>query len=155
MNEFSQCLLFSGHGMLYLQMHMCVCVYVYISALSICLGQGLECEYPEKWLIPWRLPSICLIRFLCSFICGLFLKKLFVWQCQVLVVACRIFRCGMWDLVSWPAIEPWPPALGVWCLSHWSTRDIPVICGLNGQGILAIECVFYDSCIPASLVARW
>ena len=49
MNEFSQCLLFSGHGMLYLQMHMCVCVYVYISALSIYLARVYipsEMTYP-------------------------------------------------------------------------------------------------------------
>ena len=38
---------------------------------------------------------------------------------SVFVAAYRIFSfgmqtlsCGMWDLVSWPGIEPWPPALG-------------------------------------------
>ena len=25
--------------------------------------------------------------------------KMFIWLCQVLVVACELFRCGMWDLV--------------------------------------------------------
>ena len=36
----------------------------------------------------------------------LFLKKIFIWLCQVLVAACGIFSCGMrtlscgmWDLV--------------------------------------------------------
>ena len=30
---------------------------------------------------------------------------------------------GMWhDLVP-PGIEPRPPALGVWSLSHWTTRE--------------------------------
>ena len=33
--------------------------------------------------------------------------------------------CGMWDLVPWPGIEPRPPALGVWSLSHWTTREVP------------------------------
>ena len=28
-----------------------------------------------------------------------FLKILFIWLCQVLVVACRIFSCSVWDLV--------------------------------------------------------
>ena len=32
--------------------------------------------------------------------------------------------CGMWDLVPWPGIEPEPPALGVWSLSHWTTREV-------------------------------
>ena len=34
---------------------------------------------------------------------------------QLLVVA-------MWDLVPWSGIEPGPPALGVWSLSHWTTK---------------------------------
>ena len=28
-------------------------------------------------------------------------------------------------LVSWPGIEPRPPALGAWSLSHWTTREVP------------------------------
>ena len=33
--------------------------------------------------------------------------------------------CGI--LVPWPGIEPVPvlPALGVWSLNHWTTREIP------------------------------
>ena len=31
----------------------------------------------------------------------------------------------MWDLVSWPGIEPRPPALGAWSLSHHITRKVP------------------------------
>ena len=26
--------------------------------------------------------------------------------------------CGTWDLISWPGIEPSPPAMGSWSLSH-------------------------------------
>ena len=33
--------------------------------------------------------------------------------------------CGMWDLLPCPGIEPWPPALGAWNLSHWTTREVP------------------------------
>ena len=32
-------------------------------------------------------------------------------------VACRI-------LVPWPGIKPRPPVLGVWKLSHWTTREV-------------------------------
>ena len=32
--------------------------------------------------------------------------------------------CSMWDLVPWPGTEPGPPALGVWSLSHWTTREV-------------------------------
>ena len=31
----------------------------------------------------------------------------------------------MQDLVPWPRIEPGPPALGAWSLSHWTTREVP------------------------------
>ena len=31
---------------------------------------------------------------------------LVIWLRQVLDVACRIFSCGMWDLVPQPEIEP-------------------------------------------------
>ena len=31
----------------------------------------------------------------------------------------------MWDLVTWPGIQPGPPALGALSLNHWSTRKIP------------------------------
>ena len=57
----------------------------------------------------------------------------FTWLHQVLVVAYRIFscdmqtlRCGMWDLVPWPGIEPGTPALGARNLKHWTTREVPL-----------------------------
>ena len=43
---------------------------------------------------------------------------------SVFIVACRIFSCGMWDLVPWPRIEPRPPALGARSLSHWTTISL-------------------------------
>ena len=41
-----------------------------------------------------------------------FKKYLFIWLCQVLVVACGIFSCSTWDLVPWLGIKRRPPALG-------------------------------------------
>ena len=32
---------------------------------------------------------------------------------------------GMWDLVSWPGIEPKAPALGALSLSHQTMREVP------------------------------
>ena len=62
-----------------------------------------------------------------------FNNYLFVWLHQILDVACRIFSCGIWalvscgiwDLVPQPGIGPGPPALGLWSLSRWITRDVP------------------------------
>ena len=63
-----------------------------------------------------------------------FKKCLCIWLCWILVSALRIFSCnmrtlscGMWDLVSWPGIEPGPHALATWSLSHWTTREVPSI----------------------------
>ena len=62
-----------------------------------------------------------------------FSSYLFIWLHQVLVVACRIFSygiqtlsCGKCELVLWPWIKPSTPALGVWSLSHWTTREVPL-----------------------------
>ena len=59
------------------------------------------------------------------------LVNLFIWLCQVLIVASRIFSsrtwtlsCGMQDLVPRPGIELRPRALGAHKLSHWTTREI-------------------------------
>ena len=43
------------------------------------------------------------------------------------VEALEFFSCGLWDLVSWPGLEPRPPALGVQSLSHWTTREVTVV----------------------------
>ena len=42
------------------------------------------------------------------------------------VAACGIFSCGMWGVVPWTEIEPGHPALGVWSLSHWTTRVVHI-----------------------------
>ena len=48
---------------------------------------------------------------------------------SIFFMACKIFiyffSCGMWDLVLWPGIELGLPALGVWSLRHWITREVP------------------------------
>ena len=31
----------------------------------------------------------------------------------------------IWDVVPQPGIEPGPAALGVWSVSHWTTREVP------------------------------
>ena len=33
----------------------------------------------------------------------------------------------MWDLIPQPRIEPGPHTLGVWSLSCWITREVPVL----------------------------
>ena len=33
--------------------------------------------------------------------------------------------CGMWDLSSWPRMEPILPALGAGSFNHWTSREVP------------------------------
>ena len=36
-----------------------------------------------------------------------------------------VVLCSMLILVSWPGIEPTPPALKIWSLNHWTSREFP------------------------------
>ena len=63
----------------------------------------------------------------------IYIYLLFIWLCRVFIKALGIFTCsiwtlscGMWDPVPWSGIESSSPALGVWSLSHWITREVPV-----------------------------
>ena len=76
-------------------------------------------ERPSFWNVTFH-------KLLCFF------KLLFIWLCQVLVEACKVFGCGMWDLfiVPWSGIKSRRPALGAWSLSHWTPRGVPInYCG--------------------------
>ena len=70
------------------------------------------------WLIVYRF----IVQTFFSHYFFIYFKKqkafyLFIWLHGVLVVA--------WGfLVFWPGIEPWPPALGAWNSSHWTTREV-------------------------------
>ena len=61
------------------------------------------------------------------------LKQFFflIWLCWVLVVACRIFSCGMqtlsynmWDVSSLTRDTTRVPCIGRWILNHWTTREV-------------------------------
>ena len=90
------------------------CIHLFIFALYLCIF--------------WVRYKICLPKWYNKAVhCASFwmfmvseLKKiyLFICLCLVLVAACGIFSCIMWDLVSWTVIEPEPPTLGLQSLSH-------------------------------------
>ena len=40
---------------------------------------------------------------------------------------------SVWALVSWPEIEPGPPAQGAQSLSHWTTKEVPLALSLSYQ----------------------
>ena len=54
-------------------------------------------------------------------------RQFFVAACVIFSCGMRTFSWGMWNLVPWPGMEPGPPALGAQSLSHWTTREVPVV----------------------------
>ena len=50
-------------------------------------------------------------------------KSLFLFSYLYIYFWPHCTACGI--LVSWPRIEPVIPALGVWSLNHWTTREVP------------------------------
>ena len=60
--------------------------------------------------------------------CTFFLFNLFMYL-AVSDLSCNlwILSCNMWDLVPWPGMKPWHPALRTQSLSHWTTREVQVI----------------------------
>ena len=89
--------------------------------------------------------SHCCIFWVIVLIINSFIIYLFLWLCQVLImahwiftatcglftVACGLFSytmqalsCGMGNFVIWPGIKP--QAYGAWSLDHWTTREVPI-----------------------------
>ena len=66
----------------------------------ICIGFSffLKIIYLAGWVL-------VAARGICSLHCGV-----------------QTLSCGMWDLVPVAGIEPRPPALEAWSLSHWTTK---------------------------------
>ena len=92
---------------------------------QLCQGRGdlgidiSVCPFPQ--------PTLTLVR-----VDSFFLKNyLFIWLYPVLFGTPAHTNWGiwtlsssLWDLVPWPGIEPRPPALGAWSLSHWTTGEV-------------------------------
>ena len=48
---------------------------------------------------------------------------------NLVVAACRIFSCGTWVYFTNQGLKA--PALGVWSLNHWTTREVSTFTGLG------------------------
>ena len=53
-------------------------------------------------------------------LCWILVSALGIFSCSI-----RILICSMWDLVPESRIEPGPPDLGMWSLSHQTTGEVP------------------------------
>ena len=53
---------------------------------------------------------------------------LFIYLAMLGLICCRGTLCfGLLDLVPWPGVKPRPPSLGAQGLSHWTTREVPIL----------------------------
>ena len=117
---------------------LCFFIYIYITVsilykkifffMIYFWHQGDVAEFEmlpnqEMWLflVTFSQGSLKVIRTFSFIFLILFQKKLFIY----LVVLS--LSCSMWDLVLWPGIELLPPAMRVQSLSHWTTREVPLI----------------------------
>ena len=57
---------------------------------------------------------------------SLFLKK-YLFSFIYLFGCMRTLSCSMWSLVPWPGVKPASPALRAQILSHWITREVPIL----------------------------
>ena len=114
------------------------------SSLSPCPGKqrlGLKSPTLYSQSVPLTIgahPWGVFQKSLCNIAKNCFLKVFwFIWLCRVFVVAFghsgssllwhmgSLFSCDIWVLILWPGINPGPPALGAWSVSHWTTREVP------------------------------
>ena len=118
--------------------------------------------FTDKIFLGPRCCSSCSFFFLNNYLFYLF------WLCQVLLAARGIFEacgvflvaaCGllvaacMQDLVPRPRIEPRPPALRARSVTHWTTREVPLLLLLNctvlhawGGGRVSYPCILQTQC---------
>ena len=66
-------------------------------------------------------------------------QDLLIVECRIFSCSMRTLRCGMWNLVPWSGIEPRPPALGAWRLSHWTTMEVPKLGALISPSVLILS----------------
>ena len=53
----------------------------------------------------------------------------------------------MWNLVPWPGMKPGPPALRVWSVSHWTTREVPKVEFYIYYAALFFFCLTFFFCL--------
>ena len=96
-----------------------------LSLLPVMLVQGFYWYFIRLIIIP-NFPRVLFIYF---WLCWVFIAALGIFLvevCELLVVAYKFLVTSFRYLVPWPGIEPGPFVLGMWNLSHWSTREVPL-----------------------------
>ena len=76
--------------------------------------------------------------------CEIFVAAYEIFSCSLQTLSCgiRTLSCGMWDLVPWAGIEPRPPALGAWSLSHCTTREVAKLRSFFNLSICSCTIIF-------------
>ena len=92
------------------------------------MGHTPFCFGSQEALLKELYLGFFLVIFICLFACtGLVAAhRIFSLHCSMQDLSLQPvnFSCSMWDPVAWPGNDPGPPALGVCCLSYWTTREV-------------------------------
>ena len=99
----------------------------YSGALSWTTPNQFPCIYPSfdcNWGIILKYPPGFLGSKGSETIILLIIKKK---KNSFIYLVAAGLSCGAQDPVPWPGIDPELPALGVWSLSHWTTRKSPFL----------------------------
>ena len=132
--------------------HLCVCGWSWLSAgntphgLSMCpkLPLNMVTEFPGQVTQKESQTEFTAVFFFSYNKKYMYIilaaPKYYLDYCPI--VACGIFPCSILDPVSWPGIEPRPPALGVQSLSHWTTKDVPEFITFYNLVLQFMQCHF-------------
>ena len=81
---------------------------------------------------------------------------IFVAACGIFSYGMQTLSCGIWNQVSLPGIEARPSAMGVQSLSHWTTREVPIMAytyyGHYGHGYMCenYQNIYENAALQAS-----
>ena len=62
---------------------------------------------------------------------------------------------SMLDLVPRPGIKPTPPALEVWNLNHWTTREVPIILFFTLRNVHSLDGKSMKATLCPAILRRW
>ena len=130
----------------------------YFSSLNfrilICKMDIVWWMYQNVWVILFLIFYLFIIYLLFIYLLFIYLFWLppsLLWHAGSLVAACGLLSWGMWALScgmragssSLTRDQTWPPALGVWNLTHWTTREV-LEWFLNEIIVMEVLCKFYS-----------
>ena len=104
--------------------------FEYVKYYCLCFSHQeiWSVEILSPWVCQTKVSDISPSHVLFKFYLAVLGLSCDMWGLRSSVTACGIFSCSRRDLISWPGIEPGPPAAGAQSLSHRTARGVPSHC---------------------------